>query len=362
MKDNEIISTRYLYILDEVQYTLLETLIRGLDFYEVVFWSGEIFYSGFYEELWQFIFEFNYNFCAITHPKFEGKLYKLYKKYQSVNNLDGGFEQILSALIILFESKKNFIVFNKWIISPKHINKVCPGRTPKWFNKLNVDKKYYNFIRSIKTKNFINIMFYLKSKEFDYNELYETTKKYFKDVTGNNLNSKNLCLDNLPYKNKEHIILTLICYMFIDEKYIEKRSIFITCDHSLYKPLIIEDNAAIVPKYKTLPKKYKYLISTTIGYFPLARFNKRELTVQDIYWYHWEYFAYKSPLWKSRFDKYCINVNNEEKQIEFKYDLELEDFNEKYYYEPDEQLEEVQKCSIPQIPIITFDNWKKLMY
>lgn len=355
---NNIALTRWLYILDEVYFTLLESLIKSESFNMVIFWAGEIHYSGFTEQLWQFIFEFNYNFCAVTYPKFEKKLYKLYRYSQETEDTSKKFNYTLSALTIIFNSEKTYLVFDHWNNNPKSIDKVYLGRKPVWFNKLNIDKKYYIFLKSIETKNFINIIFLLKTKKYNYNELYNVIKKYFNGIQKINISSKNIDLNELPYKNKEHIILSMIIHMFIDENSIEKRSIFIACDHDEYKDIIAEDNKLVKPAYKTLPQKYKYKISNNIGCFPLSRFSLSTLTLQEIYWYYWEYFAYRSPLWKERFDKYDIVVDHDTYKITFKNDLEYEEFSEKYYYETDEQSKYIQNHAIDEIKKITFETWK----
>ena len=58
--------TRYLYFLDECLYSLMFSLIRAhkSSLNEVIFWTGEIYYSGFKEELWEHIWKMYYDFYA----------------------------------------------------------------------------------------------------------------------------------------------------------------------------------------------------------------------------------------------------------------------------------------------------------
>ena len=67
--------TRYLYFLDECLYSLMFCLIRAQksSFDEVMFWAGEIYYSGNQEELWVHIWKMYYDFYAVTYPKYEKK-------------------------------------------------------------------------------------------------------------------------------------------------------------------------------------------------------------------------------------------------------------------------------------------------
>jgi hypothetical protein len=66
-------------------------------------------------------------------------------------------------------------------------------------------------------------------------------------------------------------------------------------------------------------------------------------------------------LWKKRFDKYNIQINDELKKIEFDNVDEEEEFYEQWYYEPDEQSKEVQDRIISKIPSISILDWLKLV-
>ena len=376
----EVVLTRYLYILDEVLYTLKEVLLKGKDFNEVVFWAGEIIYSGLSEELWQFIFYFNYSFLAIVYPKYETKLYKLYKLFTNENEkhlskfktIKNGFitvnisdlqlEYCINALSILFNSKKNFLVFNKWHQAQKTIDNIYSINTPEWLKKLKIDKKYFTYLRSIKNKNFKNIAFYLKTKYFDIDNLYKITIKYFKEVKNIGIKPKNINISQLPYRNKEHIIMTLICHMLTDEKNIEKRSIFTICDTELHIKQLKIDNEPINIAYKTLSNKYRYPISNTIGCFPLARNSfKNYRNIKEVFWFFWKYYTYNCPVWRERYNKYNIIIDNKKKDILFQDYQNQEDFDDNYYYETDEQTIQVQNMSVPEIPPITLQAWKKLI-
>ena len=108
--------------------------------------------------------------------------------------------------------------------------------------------------------------------------------------------------------------------------------------------------------YKTLNFHRKYSISNKIGCFPLERFN---YNLQEMFWYHWEYFAYNAPLWKKRFDKFKIKINHEKKCIDFLDDDELDEFYEQYNYEPDEQSLKTQQKSTLPIKKKSYKMWIK---
>ena len=95
--------TRYLYIYDEVCLSLQQSLLSKTSFDEVIFWTSELFYSGYADKLWILVYQIYYNFYAITYPKYERKLNKL--------SQNSTLESILNALCILYYSKTNTDVF-----------------------------------------------------------------------------------------------------------------------------------------------------------------------------------------------------------------------------------------------------------
>jgi len=64
-------------------------------------------------------------------------------------------------------------------------------------------------------------------------------------------------------------------------------------------------------------------------------------------------------LWKSRFDKYNIKVDNKKKEIVFEDEDEYEEFYELYQYEPDEQSKETQEKSIKVLKKRRLNEWLK---
>lgn len=351
MKQYPVRLTRYLYFLDEAIYTLQDRLAHknGDGFKEIIWWCGEIYYSGFYDELWEFIFSFYYNFKCIIYPKYEKMLCTFYKSFKK--NLDIAF--FISALKLLYRGKCDFNVFTKW---NKKVSSIIffSGRPPKWLKQLNVQKSERNIVRSIHKKTHTNILYYIKNIDIDV--LYELITSYFSIVNGINLSKKNL--NTVPYSNKRHILFALVYYLFQPIETIEKLLINIENDikndYDEYKDDINKDNERVIPAYKTLGIRLRYPISHNIGCFPLKRYT---CNYKEIYRHYWEFYAYETPLWKKRFDKYNITIDQKNQNICFNDDLEYEEFCEKYYFESDEQSQEIQNFSIKKIPQITLEEW-----
>ena len=158
------------------------------------------------------------------------------------------------------------------------------------------------------------------------------------------------------------MLLAFICYMFSGND--KKRHICITTKYNNddYEKKLEEDNSPFSPTYKTLPTKLRYKISTTIGCFPLDRFELEDITFREAYWYSWDYYAYNCNLWRDRFNKHNIKINHSAKRIDFMDDQAYEDFGELYYYETDEQSKEIQNKATPDINKDTdIKEWVRIM-
>lgn len=64
--------------------------------------------------------------------------------------------------------------------------------------------------------------------------------------------------------------------------------------------------------------------------------------LHDQHLYHWLYYAYYSPIWEKRIEKYNVTINHDTKEIVFHDEEELEKFYEYFGYDVDEQPKEVE--------------------
>lgn len=348
---NKLKLTRKLYIFDEVRYTLLNNLtFKDCDFIECIFWTSELFYSGFIIELCELLFETYYNFYAIKYPKYESKINsKLSKK---------NIKSILYVVNLLYYTPKiTTDVFEIYQKNPKSINKIylMNHKNFKFLETLNVDNKYYKFVAALHKGNFNNIMYYIKNNTFkNYNELYDSVKKYFNIVKGMKLKDKSL--DSIHISDKNLIILSLICYLFSDTTYINKRKIFRKFDVKEYKKELDDfETMSGANNYEILKSNPLYHISRDIGCFSLNRFKFEN--VKNEVRYHWDYHCTSSPVWKDRLKKFKFKIDDTKKSLIFENVIEEEEFYESFDYEFDEQTKELQDCIIPNIKDNTITNW-----
>jgi len=316
-------------------------LLKKRSFNESLFWIFEYYYSGYKKKTWNLLWQVYYDFYAIQYPKYEKMIEKQYK----INN-ENAIIYVVKNLYLLNPTPDVFILR---MLQPAHPTHIYKGKTPSWATK---DKK---LILAIHNKHLDNIAFYIRTYKGKEHKCYSIIREYFHTV--HHLTLKEKGLNDVSYKDKIHILMTLVLYLHYDENKIHKKAMFVKIDKNDINFIQIIHTNPITPLYKTLEHKRLFEISPYIGGFGLQRHNDEWPPVDQVLWHHWEYFAYFCPLWKKRFKQYNILVDNENHSIQFHDDDQLEDFYEKYNYEPDEQSKEVQLKSIRDIPVCTIEHW-----
>ena len=109
--------TRYLYEKDEVKIALLISLLNKSD--ESIFWAYELFYSGFKDELIEWIWIIYYDFYYSKNPSFE--------KYLSnkLNNITDVTEYKLVAVIV------NNLLVRPFSLDVFILRKICSTKIKK---------------------------------------------------------------------------------------------------------------------------------------------------------------------------------------------------------------------------------------
>lgn len=352
-----MIFTRYLYNADEVCYTFLECLIKNENLDECYFWIYEYFSSGFKEETWQFLWQVYYDFYALNYPRTKNNIIRNYKIFKK----DEDFIHIMHVVKNLFrfvnkDDKKiiDYKIFMNRVYYSQKLVYLFKDKNYEDIEKYKCKTNYEKLlVKSIICNCDKSIAYYLK-KNIDNDRLGLLLKKV----------CKNEIKSNKYYKNKYHVLLFEILNNNNNGKYYYKR------ENNEMKNLICESDIPMSPIklksmfdisqiYKTLNFHRKYSISSHIGCFPLERFN---YNLNEMFWYHWEYFAYNAPLWKKRFDKFKIKINDEKKCIDFLDDDELDEFYDQYNYEPDEQSLETQQKSTLLIKKKSYKKWINILF
>ena len=332
--------TRYLYQNEDVKHSLIFCLLKKTTFDECLFWVSEYYYSGYFKELWILIWKIYYDFYAIINPKLEKYITKMQEKWVKKQKI----VYILHIIKNLYYIDKiDPIVFlvRMALETQKVPSKSYRGRPPTWVSKIN--KKHKNLLMSIHNKHYKNIAYYLRRFKNKESELSSTILKYY---------TVSEPIYKSDYEDKLHILIGTLFHLSLEN--INERNIYLQITKEELK-YATETNTIQCRLHHVLKEKRLFKIRTETGCF--QRYNSSFPSVQEIQWYHWEYFAYETPLWKERFDKYKIKIDKEKFKLEFEILDEYEDFYEKYYYEPDEQSKEVQERSTSEIPEISINDW-----
>ncbi len=334
--------TRLLYFSDEVLYSLLHALVSKTSLEEAFFWLAEAYYSGFHDELVRHLWRIYYDFYAVTYPKYEKKITDLTYKWRQGEDKDD-LTPLAYIVNMLFFSKATPTVFLLRITAGKSPRSIYTGKTPTWLAELGLPRRERQLIRSIDEANDENLAFYLTCPA-DRARQYEAIKAYFRERHGLAFR-EGKGLGGIPYGDKGHIALALVCHLREDIAAIRRNRIFRKLGDSAVAGLKEFNDHSVAPPRKTLPTKRLYPISPMVRCFELLQDTEcsaRSITPQELVWYHWEFFASRSPLWASRFEEYRASFDEDSMEIRFPDDDSLEAFYARYNYEPDEQSKEVQ--------------------
>lgn len=378
---SKVILTRYLYLFDEVGLTFITSLLKKRSLEECYFWISELYLSGFIEQSWELLWFVYYDFYYINNPYFRPFIHK--------KSVEGGLKSALTVVKNLFKMKSSSEVFvtRQYNNCVKDITQVFRGKKPNWL--LSIPNKYHGLFRFIDKKMYHFAVCSLPDVIEDDDEIFMAIQIYFQlpdeqiksfqsefncNVKQNEL-AGDLATDELAtdepltdtvdnqYNNSIHVLWSIICLLIFNRDYTSnKKKIYIACSDSEYNHIMeIHNDPIPLSKYnnpqiyRTLQHKRLYSIDPICSSFHLLRENVEN--INECYRYHWEYYAYLSPLWHDRFNMYHITIDPEKKKIIFHDDDELEDFYSQYGYEPDEQSYETESKRMVHISDNNWNSW-----
>uniref|UniRef100_A0A6C0F2M5 Uncharacterized protein n=1 Tax=viral metagenome TaxID=1070528 RepID=A0A6C0F2M5_9ZZZZ len=352
-----IVFTRYLYIKEEVAIALLISVLEKRSQDECLFWTYELYYSGFQEEIFQIILKIYYDFFATLNPSMESYILVKYGEWKKaacegedrdkipglivVNMLTRPFNMDVFALrqiVQNFDIDENFVEGNDILTSlGKNVQMI------EWLEK----KDYENiskFVLEDCPDAKLDLLITIATGHF--NNGAEAEKPFDKFANSYKKAKK-------VYKNTRHLLLAkiLTCFSICQNLKMGKNVYAaLSClEINIFKTKEMADlNLDQGRCYKTLPIVCRYNIdcSKRLGLFSLGRKN---LNLKEDYWYHWEYYASFSPIWQERLARFKGVPNGDAKRIDFENDDWHEEFYDRYALEPDEQKKETQDKNIQEI-------------
>ena len=344
---NSFVFTRYLYIKDEVEISLLTSLLNNDN--KCIFWAYELYYSGFKEELFSLFWKIYYNFYATLNPTFWEYLAKKHKEYSSTSlENDKLVSMIVNNLLIRPHNLDIFLLRKKHPL-PITNNVIESGDLRSYLEK----RDYASIARCILTEtpniNITNTVFqFLCSKD---NSLDRTKleKKWANAMTCSHINPG------------VHLLAIIMSFFSKGSGSKMGKNLYIIIDPDDIKPyetILVNELAPVKVSANTILQKACIHNIDADSYLSLFQLSRNAIpdnrTCKEAYYYDWLYYASFSPLWLSRIKNHQGYVNQATKQIVFNESSTDSDDNEQqfynnYGYEPGEQLVETQQKNIQDI-------------
>lgn len=343
--------TRYLYVKGEVYYALLASILAK-DQDQALFWACELYYSGFQDDLFQFLWTVYYDFYSTLSPSFENYLVCTYNDYKT--SLTKDIALIANVVINLCIRPCNTDVF---IL--RHTVKQIEIDTGIQKNT-QFDNNKDTFTNWLAEQNYECIAQYVLSEclPTDLRTILEETCNYFV-WTGIDLRIPKilktfdkLCTTSPMHSTAcRHLLLSRIIHLFTTQSGppVKPRNIYLTINKDDIAPF----QTLLCPapdNYKTLRTVCKYSInaSSFLGMFVVARPDN----LVHLYHDHWTYWSAGSPYWADAIRLYGGKLCGRTQSVIFDTALKEEEFYQIYGLEPDEQPLKVQQCAIEEIDAV----------
>jgi hypothetical protein len=327
---SNLVFTRYLYLKDEVKTALLLSILNKSD--DAIFWAYELYYSGYKNELFAFIWKIYYDFFATLNPTFASYLLK---KIGSKEIEDRLVSSIIQNLLIRSFNTDVFLL-----------------RTISECFELDV-KIEDELERILENKDYRQLATYiLGNKEEKEIDIYKRVLNYFKLTNQQNLIKE---LTNSMANNSVSSIVILLANVLslitFDKTQPKKVNFYVrVVPEEVIQYETIEANDNLKP-YRVLKQACVYQIDehSFQNLFQSFRnkYNKKELkekfcelasrAISEKYSDKWLYHAAFSPIWFNRIKIHGGYIDYQKNEVKF-IDEDWEDaFYNKYGLEPDEQ-------------------------
>ena len=353
---SNFIFTRYLYEKEEVKCALLINILNKKE-NESLFWAYELYYSGFANELIQFLWKIYYDFFSTLNPQFENYLLnKLQEKQLSCDKKI--LANIISSFLIRPFNMDVFMLdyFVKTNSNPdnlQNVDKFTITTLKKTFSSFLDSHDYFgigfcilHICHDAQINTIIKLSIDYFSSFIENLDKKLITSKINKIVSKNNYNKRIVVLAKILsyYSILSSLKMGKNIYTVVEDDDVENyETVCVNLDCHKDKP-----HVKILPAYKILPNACQYFIDN-LNCLSLFHLKRDKDDIYHAYLNNWLYYASFSPVWKERILKYNGKINHESKTIEFEDDDTYELFCVNFNYEPDEQKNDVQNKSIQKI-------------
>jgi len=336
--NDKIIFTRYLYIKEEVELALIFSIINK-DEERSLFWSFELYMSGFKKSFTNLIIMIYNDFYSLINERLGKKLIEYTNALMKYNDLN----MIIIIIENLIVNKIDYAVFyirNLGDVLYKNVSEI---------SIIEIDSIIKNVIMEMNIINIERFLICVINNDISLEEI--------KALLSSLLSKKEKKIKKISGRLE---LIIFVLREFVNKYHKSLKSCMIIENKRFTGEYIIDDmNSINYSKYMNIEEKeikpYNILknkcIYGTNDHDEMSLFNlqRYKTNIKEIYWYKWLYYCINCRLWFDRINLYKIFINDEKEEICFEDDESLELFYDKYGYEPDEQSKKIQDKSIGEI-------------
>jgi hypothetical protein len=347
-----LVFTRYLYIKDEVKTALLTSILNKSD--DAIFWAYELYYSGFPNELIEFIWQIYYDFFATLNPSFDVYLTK--KLGQDLVE-----DRLISSII------QNLLIrsFNTDVFLLRTISEVFISEAEEEAEEAEATAEM------LETKSYRELASYiLNNKDLEIEETYKSVLNYFK-LTNQQKLVKDLsnAMRNTTVSKRVILLAHIMSLITKDQNLIKKKNFYVRVDPEEVVQYETIESTVFLKAYRILPvacsQKIQHDWANLFQGFrnqPSEKEKYNEWTVRaavEKYSDNWLYHAAFSPVWFARIKSCKGYVDYQNQQVKFVSEDWEDVFNSKYGYDPDEQPLFVKENTLSLIKSDNASTWQQ---
>ena len=327
-----LVFTRYLYIKDEVKTSLLISILNKSD--DAIFWAYELYYSGFKNELIEFIWQIYYDFFATQNPTFAA--------YLSTKLSKSSFEDRLISSIIqnLLIRSYNTDVFLLRTISEQFVSEAETVVVINVVETLLLNEDYRglaSYILNNKERKLEEEIEIYKSA-LNYFKLTNQEKRIIQSLENKGKSSTILLANIMSLINSEQNLIKkkINFYVRVDpEEVVQYETIEASTEIKSYRILRHGCTTKIENCWANLFEGFRNQIHNFKDKEKYKEWTTR--AVLEKYSDNWLYHAAFSPEWFDRIRLCKGYIDYVNQKVRFISDLWEDQFNNQFNLEPDEQ-------------------------
>lgn len=325
---SNLVFTRYLYLKDEVKIALLLSILNKSD--DAIFWAYELYYSGYKNELFVFIWKIYYDFFATQNPTFAAYL----SKKLSCKIIE---DRLVSSIV------QNLLIrsFNTDVFLLRTISECFE-------NEIECDLE-----RILENKDHRQLATYiLGNKEEKEIDIYKRVLNYFKLTNQQKMiNELTNIMSNNSISNKVILLSNVLSLFTFDKGQTKKVNFYVRVDPEevvQYETIEAADN---LKPYRILKQACVCQIDQSSFQNLFQSFRNQKIqnglkekydgwtsrAISEKYSDNWLYHAAFSPIWFDRIKSFKGYIDYQKNKVKFIDEDWEEAFLNKHNLEPDEQ-------------------------